>query len=404
MPSCVAGTSLAGEAAICPAATESGDISIGSGRRRSRSGLETVRQEGLLHDARNLMGAIGLYCDLLSMPDVLRPEHHHYAEELRLLGARSSALIQQLMQHQLLASVAHGVAVRGLDMGVAWETAVPRSLALTKVREAEGGPVASPFSLPGAVSLRAVVERCSGLLSRVADGRTIEVSYGAAASVPVAIAEEAVERILVNLVRNSAIAMRGPAQSGGLAGDTPGGAVGKTVLDRSAGRKADETGAIRIEVGLPINRVEDPRPWPLRRVRLTVEDSGCGMTAEQMERLLSVNRGPSRGSHGIGFRVVRELVAASSGEMRVMSVPGAGTRVQIEWPVTTVAREETAGKRSVSRRTAASGPLAAASGLPVPELARRAIHAPEGLGAVEADSVPRSHGEFAAGDVRWTIC
>ena len=31
------------------------------------------------------------------MPGVLKPEHRHYAEEVRLLGVRSAAMIQQLM-------------------------------------------------------------------------------------------------------------------------------------------------------------------------------------------------------------------------------------------------------------------------------------------------------------------
>lgn len=52
----------------------------------------------LRHDARNLMGALRLYCDLLSMPGVLKPEHSHYAEELRLLNTRSEALIEHLIQ------------------------------------------------------------------------------------------------------------------------------------------------------------------------------------------------------------------------------------------------------------------------------------------------------------------
>jgi signal transduction histidine kinase len=91
--------------------------------------------------------------------------------------------------------------------------------------------------------------------------------------------------------------------------------------------------SIRIGVGVLANRVGDPKPWPFRRVRLTVEDAGCGMTQEQLERLLSFGRAPARGGHGIGFRVVRELVAGSDGDLRVMSVPGSGTCVQIEWPM-----------------------------------------------------------------------
>jgi len=81
------------------------------------------------------------------------------------------------------------------------------------------------------------------------------------------------------------------------------------------------------------NRVGDPAPWPFRRVRLTVEDSGCGMAPAQLERLLRGSRGPSRGNHGIGFRVVQELVAGGGGDLRVTSTAGVGTRVQIEWPV-----------------------------------------------------------------------
>ena len=57
------------------------------------------------------------------------------------------------------------------------------------------------------------------------------------------------------------------------------------------------------------------------------------MTPEQLERLLRGSRSPSRGHRGIGFRVVRELVEAGGGDLRVMSAAGLGTRVQIEWPV-----------------------------------------------------------------------
>ena len=48
-----------------------------------------------------------------------------------------------------------------------------------------------------------VIDRCRGLLSRVA-GRTVEVSYGVGAFQPVRVAVESVERILTNLVKNAA--------------------------------------------------------------------------------------------------------------------------------------------------------------------------------------------------------
>src|SRR5580658_9470769 len=46
---------------------------------------------GLAHDAGNLLGALSLYSDLLSMPGVLHEEHREYAAELRMLSDRSWA-------------------------------------------------------------------------------------------------------------------------------------------------------------------------------------------------------------------------------------------------------------------------------------------------------------------------
>jgi len=390
---------------ICADPLLRGQISKPTGRSGPGARLETAQGEGLLHDARNLMGAIGLYCDLLSMPDVLKPEHRHYAEELRMLGTRSGALIQRLMDHRIQFTPTQGRSPQGPGMGAAWAAAAARSLALAKVREAEGRPVESPVPSPASVSLRAIIERCSGLLSQVADGRVIEVSYGAAASVPVPVGEEAVERILVNLVRNSAAAMCRSERPGDAAGDAMESTAPGSVVEKIADRTADETpGSIRIGVGVLINRLDDPKPWPLRRVRLTVEDSGCGMTAEQLERILSGGRAPSRGRHGIGFRVVRELVAASSGDLRVMSAPGIGTRVQIEWPVTAVSPEDAAQRSPESRGATASGQCAGASELPGPGRARRVAHAGQGPPAVEAATAPGSGVDFAAGDGGWTIC
>jgi signal transduction histidine kinase len=260
-----------------------------------------AQRQGLLHDARNLTSAIGLYCDLLSQPGVLKPEHREYADDLRLLGTRSGTLIDRLM-----------LSLCEYEEG-------SQSTRTGEARERRGTIPAQPpkTDLPP-VSLREIVEHCSGLLSRVAGGRAIDLTFGPAASVPVRIDEEAVERILVNLVRNASVAL-----DARLAASRP------TV--RTAASQPPQT--IRIGVGLLYNRIGDPAPWPFRRVRLAVEDSGCGMTADQLEHIMQPTRPASNASHGIGFRVVRDLVTASAGEVRVISLPGIGTRVQIEWPI-----------------------------------------------------------------------
>jgi len=50
----------------------------------------------LIHDARNMVSAIDLYCDLLEEPDVLSPSFRHYASELRLAGRASKQLLERL--------------------------------------------------------------------------------------------------------------------------------------------------------------------------------------------------------------------------------------------------------------------------------------------------------------------
>jgi signal transduction histidine kinase len=165
----------------------------------------------------------------------------------------------------------------------------------------------------------------------VAGGRRIEVSYGPAASAPVAADQEDIERILVNLVSNSAAALEGREGTGRERSPV------RVARERTADQSPD---AIHIAIGVLQSRVGDARPWPFRRVRLTVEDFGCGMTSEQLERLLRGNRSPSRGHRGIGFRIVRELVEAGGGDLRVMSASGLGTRVQIEWPAAVIDNRE----------------------------------------------------------------
>jgi hypothetical protein len=181
-------------------------------------------------------------------------------------------------------------------------------------------------------------------------------------------------------------------------GDTP----GEVVLRTEDATGDDTPGAIRIGVGHLINRVEDPKPWPLRRVRLTVEDSGCGMTQEQLDRIVCGDRAPSRGSHGIGFRVVRELVGASNGDLRVMSAPSVGTRVQIEWPVTKIADEFVLQTGAETSCMEDSSRLAAASFRP--ERERRAANDSKSTHRTKMNAIPVSQMDSAVGVDRGMAC
>jgi signal transduction histidine kinase len=64
------------------------------GRERVEAVVETLAHlhgEGdslaaVAHDARNMVTALELYCDLLEEPGVLTPAFHHYASELKAGG------------------------------------------------------------------------------------------------------------------------------------------------------------------------------------------------------------------------------------------------------------------------------------------------------------------------------
>jgi signal transduction histidine kinase len=236
------------------AGRESGEVAPAAG---------VAEGAGLAHDAGNLLGALSLYSDLLAMPGVLHEEHREYASELRMLSDRSWAMINRLVNHSRA----------GLPARVQAEISV----------------------LPD------VVDRCRGLLSRVA-GRTVEVSYGVGAFQPVPAPVEAVERILTNLVKNAAEA-------------TPWVGSISIHIEGAMGRVADEDASA------------DAR----RRVVLTVRDRGCGMDQAAVRRLMQPGGISSSNGRGLGFRVVRELVALSGGCLNVESQLEVGTSISAEW-------------------------------------------------------------------------
>ncbi len=62
-----------------------------------RTGLASDTVAALAHDARNLITALGLYCDLLDEPGVLTPPFAHYGNELRLVAAAGRRLVSKLV-------------------------------------------------------------------------------------------------------------------------------------------------------------------------------------------------------------------------------------------------------------------------------------------------------------------
>lgn len=68
------------------------------------------------------------------------------------------------------------------------------------------------------------------------------------------------------------------------------------------------------------------------RVRITVADSGPGMTRSELDRVFDDFYTTKPGGTGLGLSIVRRLILDLNGTLRVETEPGAGTRVMVELP------------------------------------------------------------------------
>ena len=76
-------------------------------------------------------------------------------------------------------------------------------------------------------------------------------------------------------------------------------------------------------------------------VRLRVEDTGCGIAAEDLPHVFvpfyradkSRQRGPAGGGTGLGLAICQAIVAAYGGHIIVDSPGACGTRVTVQWPL-----------------------------------------------------------------------
>jgi signal transduction histidine kinase len=254
---------------------------------------------GLAHDAGNLLAALGLYTDLLSLPGVLRPEHQHYATELSLISSRSSELIQRLLSLPLPPAPQSAQAKSTPPS--------PAIATLPNTRHADNLRSLAPILQRIAASAATVAVTCPATLP------------------PLDFPAEIIERIALNLVRNAAEAIR---------------------AQRNAARSSAQPplGEIRVTLAVVSGRAQ-----------LTVADNGPGMTPASAAAFLQPLPLPQGASRGLGHRIVHELAAASAGQLSIRIRPGLGTELCLKWPLSNGVRStpcptagHTAGARRVS--------------------------------------------------------
>jgi len=293
-------------------------------------GSDTVA--ALAHDARNLITALGLYCDLLDEPGVLAPPFAHYRNELRLVAAAGRRLVSKL-------------AAQGeLNCGV---------------------PVAAlpdlPFAGPATPWLFPVPDEASGLLpekdAHLIQERSTYLRFDDEFT-PVPITNLAAE-LLAN--RNLLAALAGPGIA--VTVDAEGGARGIQLtaedltrilvnLVRNAADAMPSGGRIHIsltEISLTeVNAIgTKPNDQPVangdpNRLVLTFDDNGPGVSPDLLDKVFErgfTTHSPTRPGEswatfhrGLGLAISRSIIESAYGRIEVTNRPGGGARFLIELP------------------------------------------------------------------------
>jgi signal transduction histidine kinase len=267
--------------------------------------LATLRSRGetrdeVVHDARNLITALGLYCDLLQEPGVLAPQFRHYGNELRLVAAASRHLVEKLVL----------LDVRQAPQSWAVPCAQPEQAGLHRASLLELLP-ATPIQ-----NLAREVLASRNLLAALAGpaiALTVDAEGGA---LPVRISGEDLTRVLVNLVRNATEAM---PEGGRIR-------IGLSELQGDPG--AGDSGAA----------------GSVHSLLLTVEDNGPGIPAESLEAVFAsgyttragspaANGGRAAAHRGLGLAISRSIVEAAGGRIHAVTRIPSGARFEIVFPI-----------------------------------------------------------------------
>lgn len=303
---------------ITRSAASSGGTKVGAGAGT----LATLRTESeslaeVAHDARNMMTALGLYCDLLEEPGVLAVPYLHYSHELRLVASASRRLVERLVTLDAVGVPATSIEPlsRASSRKEPVSAAATRSEAWNRGRGTERGLERNEDrdrrwdllpALP-VTNLAAELMANRNLLSALA-GPSIAVTIDAVSGTqPVRLTGEDLTRVLVNLVKNAAEAM----PDGG-----------------------------RLHIGI---QEQPAAAGASASLRLTVEDDGPGIPEGALERIfLPGYTSRARGEQGdnrmlnhrgLGLAVTRSIVEAAGGRINARNRAQGGACIEIELPL-----------------------------------------------------------------------
>jgi len=292
-------------------------------RKRVEAVVETLanlRSQGeslaeVAHDARNMVTALGLYCDLLEEPGVLTPTFQHYASELRLVATASRRLVEKLLtlDARLDSHITPDFSLSGNSGADRTEAEAP---GVSRQERARRWDLLPPEPIQNLAEELLANRNLLSALAGPSIVLTMDVEGGA---LPVRLTGEDLTRILVNLVKNAAEAIPGA------------GRISISMHEFHAGAKHTP------------------------RLVLTVKDNGPGIPAEALNKIFdsgfstrdssasgsggSALRGWQGSHRGLGLYITRSIIEAAGGSIHassrahVSNRTPAGACFKIELPI-----------------------------------------------------------------------
>jgi signal transduction histidine kinase len=270
------------------------------------TGNEGVRLAEMAHDVRNLVTALGVYCDLLNEPGVLSAPYAHYGRDLRMVATASRNLAEKLSTASANATVDTETIPRF------HEATTSRGKSSRKYVPHQSGnwrPLCWEPPLTDSINnLSADLLANRNLLAALA-GPAVELTIDAEnGEMPVKMTGENLTRVLVNLVKNAAEAMN------------------------SCGRIAISLREIHAGPEMP------------PRLLMSVDDSGPGIPESVLKKIFEpgYSTQPSDNAprqkwpsshHGLGLSSSRSIVEAAGGSIHAFNRSQGGARLEIELPV-----------------------------------------------------------------------
>ena len=187
---------------------------------------------------------------------------------------------------------------------------------------------------PTVVELPELVSRLAPVLRQLLGADKHLITPAAPPVPPISVDADQVEQVLINLVANA----RDATETGG--------------------RVTISIESVALETELAAAAAAEPVA-PGRYVRLTVSDTGHGMSPETLLRAFDpffTTKDVGKGT-GLGLSMVYGTLRRHGGYVRAVSSPGAGTIMELYWPMAAgPARARTEGGLALEARSAWAGP------------------------------------------------